>query len=57
LRRSLDDLHLPKWCHDRDAMLGALRRLRDLQARGARIFYGHDPEFWDTLPEAPQAVA
>ena len=57
MRRSLENLHLPKWCHDRDAMLGTFKMLRDLQARGARIFYGHDPEFWATLPQAPDPVA
>jgi N-acyl homoserine lactone hydrolase len=56
MRRSLENLHLPKWCHDRDAMLGTLKMLRDLQAKGARIFYGHDPDFWATLPQAPDQV-
>jgi len=57
LRRSLDDLHLPKWCHDRDAMLGTFNMLRDLQSKGARIFYGHDPDFWESLPQSPQSIA
>ncbi|MBY0401384.1 MBL fold metallo-hydrolase [Myxococcota bacterium] len=58
LRETLETLRLPPgaaW--DRGAMEEALRRLRAYQARGARIFYGHDPGFWSTLPKAPQTVA
>ena len=56
LRRTLESMHLPQIVNDRDAMLASLERLRDLQERGARIFFGHDPEFWSTLPEAPEAL-
>ncbi len=58
LREMLESLRLPPgaaW--DRQAMTEALLRLRALEARGARIFYGHDPEFWRTLPQAPTAIA
>jgi len=48
-RHSLEALRLPKAGHDRDAMLETLLRLRELQARGVRIFYGHDPDFWKEL--------
>jgi glyoxylase-like metal-dependent hydrolase (beta-lactamase superfamily II) len=54
----LESLRLPPgaaW--DRQAMTEALLRLRALEARGARIFYGHDPRFWRTLPQAPTAIA
>lgn len=53
LRKMLDSLRLPPgaaW--SREAMTEALLRLRTLEARGAKIFYGHDPEFWQTLPQA-----
>lgn len=53
LRRTLEEMHLPAVVHSREAMLGSLRRLRQLQAAGAEIFYGHDPEFWATVPQAP----
>ena len=33
-----------------------LEKLRALQARGARIFYGHDPEFWKSVPQAPAPI-
>jgi N-acyl homoserine lactone hydrolase len=56
LRRTLDDLHLPAVLHDREAMLRSLEALRALRDRGAQIFYGHDPEFWGTVPQAPAAV-
>jgi len=54
LRRTLEALHLPTIVHDREAMLASLRRLRALRDAGARVFYGHDPEFWATVP--PEVV-
>jgi glyoxylase-like metal-dependent hydrolase (beta-lactamase superfamily II) len=57
LRKTLEDLHLPFIVHDRAAMLESLHRLRRLRDAGARIFYGHDPEFWQDMPQAPQPVA
>jgi glyoxylase-like metal-dependent hydrolase (beta-lactamase superfamily II) len=57
LRRTLEELHLPRFIHDREGMLAALRRFRVLRDAGARIVYGHDPEFWRTVPQAPAAVA
>jgi glyoxylase-like metal-dependent hydrolase (beta-lactamase superfamily II) len=57
LRRSLAELHLPMGAHDRAAMRESLLRLRELQASGARIFYGHDPEFWRGVPQAPREIA
>ena len=56
LRRSLDAMHLPAVAHDPEAMRESLRRLRALRDAGARIFYGHDPEFWTTVPQAPAPV-
>ena len=47
----------PGAAFSRDAMREALLRLRALEQRGARIFYGHDPVFWETLPKAPNALA
>ena len=56
LRRTLEDLHLPPFGHDRGAMLETLRTLRRLRERGARIFYGHDPGFWAGVPQAPADI-
>lgn len=53
LRRTLENLHLPRIVHDRDEMLASLGRIRALRDAGARICYGHDPEFWETVPQAP----
>jgi glyoxylase-like metal-dependent hydrolase (beta-lactamase superfamily II) len=50
LRRTLEDLHLPGVVYDREAMLGSLRRLRALRDAGATLWFGHDPEQWETLP-------
>jgi glyoxylase-like metal-dependent hydrolase (beta-lactamase superfamily II) len=54
--RTLRERRLPRRVHDREAMLASLDRLAALQAAGARIFFGHDPEFWRTVPQAPAPV-
>jgi N-acyl homoserine lactone hydrolase len=56
LRRTLEALHLPPILHDREMALASLYRLRALRDGGARIFYGHDPEFWVSVPQGPDEV-
>ncbi len=58
MRKTLDDLHLPRasFLHDREGMIASLQKFRDLQKRGARIFYGHDPDHWTNVPQAPLEV-
>ena len=56
LRRTLEQLHLPPVLYDAAQMTASLERLRRLEAAGARIFPGHDPDFWATLPQAPHAI-
>ena len=55
-RESLENLHLPGLVDDRVQMVNSLLLLRKLQRNGARIFYGHDPEFWQQVPQAPLVV-
>jgi len=50
-RRALDEMILPPTVHDPQQMTESLQRLAALQAGGARLFFGHDPEQWSTLPE------
>lgn len=57
LRRTLEEMRLPLILHDADQMRESLKKLKELQDRGARIFFGHDPDFWATVPQAPAAVA
>ena len=52
LRRTLEELILPGVVHDAEAMLASLHRLRDLERRGARLIFGHDPELWATIPQS-----
>jgi hypothetical protein len=33
-----------------------LDRLDALERGGARIFFGHDPDFWQSVPQAPQPL-
>jgi hypothetical protein len=37
-------------------MMRSLLSLRRLRDAGARIFYGHDPEFWAGVPQAPAPI-
>ena len=41
---------------DRAEMLNSILLLRKLQSAGARIFYGHDPAFWQQVPQAPLEI-
>jgi glyoxylase-like metal-dependent hydrolase (beta-lactamase superfamily II) len=50
LRRTLDHEHLPPGAFDRDAMRAAIRRLRALEAGGARVIVGHDAAAWANVP-------
>jgi hypothetical protein len=34
----------------------SLDRLARLEAGGARVFFGHDGEFWKTVPQAPAEI-
>jgi N-acyl homoserine lactone hydrolase len=54
--RTLRERRLPRFCFDRDQMHASLDRLARLERAGARIFFGHDPEFWRTVPQAPAAI-
>lgn len=57
LRRTLEELRLPAVAYDKEAMLASLRLLRARREAGEQIFFGHDPEFWETVPQAPDTVA
>jgi glyoxylase-like metal-dependent hydrolase (beta-lactamase superfamily II) len=56
LRRTLEQLHLSPVLHDREQEIQTLEKLRTLEAKGARVFVGHDPEFWATVPQAPLPI-
>ena len=54
--RTLRERRLPQRVYDRQAMLASLDKLARLEAAGARIFFGHDGEFWKSVPQAPAAI-
>lgn len=56
LKETLTNLHLPQLLHSRSQMLDSLLLLRKLQRAGARLIYGHDPEFWAEVPQAPKTL-
>ena len=55
--RTLRERRLPQNVADREAMLASLDRLAALEKGGARIFFGHDAEFWRSVPQAPAQIA
>jgi hypothetical protein len=50
-------MHLPTVVHDADAARASLRQLDAFRRGGTRVFFGHDPEFWATVPQAPAAIS
>ena len=54
--RTLRERRLPRYVHDRAAMLESLDRLQALETAGARILFGHDPDVWRTVPQAPAPI-
>jgi N-acyl homoserine lactone hydrolase len=55
--QTLRERRLPRYVLDRESMLASLDRLETLEKGGARIFFGHDPEFWRSVPQAPMAIS
>jgi len=53
LKQSLETLHTPGVIADKEAALAVFHRFREMRARGSRIMFGHDPEFWKAVPQAP----
>jgi N-acyl homoserine lactone hydrolase len=54
--RTLRERRLPRFAYDKEQMLASLDRLTALEKSGARIFFGHDPDFWQTVPQAPAPI-
>jgi glyoxylase-like metal-dependent hydrolase (beta-lactamase superfamily II) len=52
LKRNLDELVVPALNVDREQSIETLKMLRRMRDAGARIFYGHDRDFWATVPQA-----
>ena len=55
--QTLRERRLPQRVFDRKAMLASFEELARCEAAGARIFFGHDGEFWKTVPQAPMMIA
>jgi glyoxylase-like metal-dependent hydrolase (beta-lactamase superfamily II) len=56
LRRTLEQLHLAAVLYDREQEIQTLEKLRALESKGVRVYVGHDPEFWETVPQAPLSI-
>lgn len=53
LKESLDTMTLPGVIADPEGVTRSFEILRDLQREGATIMYGHDLDFWRSVPQAP----
>lgn len=53
LKHSVDHLALPGVIADPDSALATLKLFRALRDQGATLMYGHDPDAWTTVPQAP----
>jgi N-acyl homoserine lactone hydrolase len=53
---TLRERRLPRNRFNSEQMLQSLERLAQLEAGGARIFFGHDDAFWKTVPQGPSPV-
>jgi N-acyl homoserine lactone hydrolase len=54
--QTLRERRLPRYVADREAMLASLDRLAAFEQHGSRVFFGHDPDFWQGVPQAPNPI-
>lgn len=54
-RRSLEAMATPSFGHDLDQQLASMRLIAEMEAAGAMLVFGHDPNQWTDLGE-PGAV-
>ena len=47
MRKVLEDMVLPPFAHDFDAMRTVIERFRNMEKGGARLVFGHDPGQWN----------
>lgn len=52
LKRNLDELVVPEFNVDREVSIATLKMLRSMRDKGVRIFYGHDKDFWASVPQS-----
>lgn len=57
LKEALDTMTLPGIIADPGGVTRSFHVFRDLQQQGATIMYGHDLEFWRTVPQAPATLS
>ena len=50
-KQTLTERRPPPFGYNKEAMHASLAHLAELQSNGARIFFGHDAEFWKTAPQ------
>ena len=51
--RTLRERRLPVRVFNREQMLDSLDRLEALEKGGAKLIFGHDSEFWKSVPQGP----
>jgi glyoxylase-like metal-dependent hydrolase (beta-lactamase superfamily II) len=55
MRKVLEEMVLPPFAHDFDAMWQVIERFRSMERSGAHLIFGHDPSQWrpDGSPATP----
>lgn len=53
LRENLERMMLPGVVADPEAALSVFHRLAEMRSRGSTLLFGHDPETWGKVPQAP----
>jgi len=51
LKRNLDEMVIPDLNIDKELSLATLRMLGKMRDSGVRLFYGHDRDFWKSVPQ------
>ena len=54
--RTLKERRLPARAFDKAQMLKSLDRLEALEKGGAKLIFGHDLEFWKSVPQGPEPL-
>jgi len=54
--RTLRERRLTARMFDREQMLTSLDRLEALEKGGAKLIFGHDLEFWKSVPQGPEPL-
>ena len=47
MRQALEELKVPGFVRDKETSIASLKKIKQLERRGAKLIFGHDPDQWD----------